>query len=591
MFTSRLLATSSLPLLAALALPHMAAAQVTREEIRREPTTPSVPTPGQRVTVEGAIERAPCPLADPRFGDVRITLSDVQFDGLQGVSAEALRSAWARYQGQTVPVATVCEIRDEAATILRRAGYLAAVQVPPQRIEENGVVRFDVLMARMTAIRVRGNVGRSQGIIARQLSPLSDQPVFNINEAERYLLLARDLPGYDVRMTLRPAGTVPGEVIGEVTVNYTPVEIDANFQNMGSRDVGRFGGQARVQLNGLTGMGDRTTIGFFSTSDFKEQQVLQLGHAFRANSDGLTISGDFTYAWTRPDTALGIGSNALVWSVNASYPLIRGQSRNLFAAFGLDYVDQQVEFRSSPAVTLSKDKLRVAFARIDYDIIDPMSLSSTRGYSAAEPRWRAGASLELRQGLDILGASEACGANYLNCISPRTALSRIDGDPTAFVARASGYAEFRPVPELALSLTPRAQWAPHALLSYEEFSGGNYTVGRGYDPGTIIGDSGLGVQAELRYGSLMAGAANKVAIQPYVFFDAAKVWNEDRTLVVLDNRSRLFSTGGGVRAAWGNHARLDAGLAVPLRKSGLQAERADPRLLVSLIVKFLPWNR
>lgn len=575
-------------------MPAVAQTQVsapTREEIRRERVLTPEPRTGARLSVEGAIERAPCPLADPRFADIRVTISDVHFNNLAEVSAEALRASWARHQGQSVPIATVCAIRDEAATILRRMGYLAAVQVPPQKIE-NGVVQFEVLMAKLVSIQVRGDAGRSERQIARYLDRIRERPVFNIHEAERYLLLARDLPGYDVRLTLRPAGTVPGEVIGEVAVLHTPVQIDANVQNYGSRDVGRFGGVARVQFNGLTGLGDQTTFSVFSTADFEEQRVVQAGHAFRIGSDGLTLAGDFTYAWTRPDIGGGLDlrSDTLVASLALSYPVIRSQAANLFASGGLDYVDQKVDFRTDPPTPISKDKLRVAFVQLSYDAIDPASVASTRGYSAAEPRWRTGVALELRQGLGIFGASDACAADFSNCAFPNTPISRIDADPTAFVARATGYAEFRPAPLIAISLSPRAQWAPDPLLSYEEFSAGNYTVGRGYDPGAIIGDSGIGAQVELRFGTIIPRTVKAIAIQPYVFFDAAKVWNEDVTLPVL-GQSKLYSAGGGIRAAWGDHARLDAVFAAPLRRTGLQAEKPDPRVLISLTVKFLPWTR
>ena len=79
--------------------------------------------------------------------------------------------------------------------------------------------------------------------------------------------------------------------------------------------------------------------------------------------------------------------------------------------------------------------------------------------------------------------------------------TRLEGDPTATVLRGSAYGEFRPVPRLTLALGLRGQWSNDPLLSFEEFSAGNYTVGRGYDPGTLLGDSGIGLQAELRFGS------------------------------------------------------------------------------------------
>jgi hypothetical protein len=368
-----------------------AAAQVatggapTREEINRAPTT-ATPRAPSRLTVESQIERAPCPLADPRFAGVTTTVTQVVFNNLRVVSPELLRPAYEGLLGKTVPIAAVCEIRDAAATILRREGYLAAVQVPPQRIE-NGVIHFDVLMAKIVQIQVRGDAGKSERLIAGYLEALKGEEVFNERTAERYLLLARDLPGYDVRLTLRPAGTKPGEVLGEVTVVRTPVAIDANIQNYGSRDVGRFGGLIRGEAYDLLGFGDRLTLGFFSTADFTEQKVLQAGYDMRVGREGLTLSGRFTYAWTKPDLGAlaDIRSRTLLGSAEASYPFVRGQTANLRGALGVDLVNQTVEL---PANARTRDRLRVAYARFDFDATDPASISGLAGFSSAEPRWR-----------------------------------------------------------------------------------------------------------------------------------------------------------------------------------------------------------
>ncbi|MCW1428130.1 ShlB/FhaC/HecB family hemolysin secretion/activation protein [Novosphingobium sp. JCM 18896] len=578
----------------------------TREELQREQATQPPRDTGSRVTVEGDVERAPCPLADPRFASVRMTITGAQFDGLQVISPETLRSTWAEFARQSVPVATVCEIRDRAATILRRQGYVAAVQVPPQRIEENGTVRFDVLMAKLVRIQVRGDTGRAEGTIARQLAKLQDQPVFNTFEAERYLLLVQDMPGYDARLTLRPAGTRPGEVIGEVSVRYTPIEIEGAVQNLGSREVGRFGGLIRARLHGLTGLADTTTLAYYNTFDWSEQHVVQASHAFRLGHEGLTLGGDFTYAWTRPDVG-GTGAGAdpfrtrtLIATLRASYPLQRSLSQNLWLGGGLDLANQRVTFTNVP---ISEDKIRVLFARLDYDRIDPKSMGSLRGYSANEPRWRIGGSLEARQGVSILDASKPCprvpAPLYANC--PGLLLSRAEADPTAFVLRASAYAEFRPVPKLTISLAPRAQYAPNPLLAFEEFSTGNYTVGRGYEPGVLTGDSGIGAQAELRLGSLTPRSAQSWAFQPFAFFDAARVWNQDQRAPYPRDPQSLYSAGGGLRARWGDRARLEAYAAAPLKRvayyadpanqTGLRTVKGDVRLLVSLTVNLFPWTR
>jgi len=566
-------AVSSSPLLAQAVPPPSQIRPPTREEIERPAAQPPAAAP--RLKVEGDIERSACPLADPAYAGIKVTIADAVFNNLKGATPEELRPTYAAYLGTEQPVAVICEIRDAAATLLRRKGYLAAVQVPTQRIE-NGVVRFEVLYARVTAIRVRGDAGRAEELIASYLGRLTRDEIFNRRNAERYLLLARDLPGYEVRLSLRPAGTAPGDLIGEVTVLATPVEVDFNAQNYAARDTGRWGGQVRAQLNGLTGMGDRTSISLYSTADFDEQQVLQVAHDFRVGPEGLTLGGRFTYAWTDPDVGIPTGTanltaRTLFASAEASYPFIRRQALTLRGAAGMDFVNQKVDFVGP----LSRDKLRVAYLRLDVDAMDLSRL--------AAPRWRLGGSLELRRGLAVFDATNGCGG--IACPAGQTAPSRLGGDPTATVIRFSGVMEYAWSPMLAVAVMPRVQYAFDPLLSFEEFSAGNYTIGRGYDPGTIIGDSGAGFQVEARTGRLSPFGAD-FALQPFAFIDAAWVWNRN----VPGDPQRLTSIGGGVRASFANRFRLDVSLAVPTRRAGFQAEKGDPRLLISFTTRLFPWG-
>ena len=89
--------------------------------------------------------------------------------------------------------------------------------------------------------------------------------------------------------------------------------------------------------------------------------------------------------------------------------------------------------------------------------------------------------------------------------------SRIEGQSDATVLRYTGYGEFRPMPKLTFALGARAQYAWKPLLSFEEFSAGNYTIGRGYDPGALLGDRGFGTQAEIRFGSRSPARADRPA--------------------------------------------------------------------------------
>lgn len=560
--------------LAFASLPQLASAQVagppSRDELRG--ITGQAPAAPSRLSIKGDVERSPCPLDDPQYADIKVTISEVTFNNLKEVSPDELGETWKPLVGTAQPISVLCEIRDAAGTMLRNKGYLAAVQVPTQKIE-NGQVRMEVIYARIAAVRARGETRGAERKLEQYLSALTGDQVFNQRRAERYLLLARDLPGYNVQLTLKPAGTGAGDLVAEVSVLREPYAVDLTVQNLSSEATGRFGGQVRAQFFGLTGMGDATTLSYYATSDFSEQHILQGSHEFRPGSKGLIVGGQLTYAWTKPDVAglpanVKLDARTLYASLYARYPLQRSLSRNIWLSGGFDLVNQDVDLIGP----LTRDKIRVAWSRLDLDAVDT---------SHAVPKWRVSSSLELRQGLSILDATKPCTGP--GCAT-QTPASRGDGSPSATVVRWQGEYE-RAVGRISFLLAPRAQYAFKPLYSFEEFSAGNFTVGRGFDPGELIGDNAVGATAELRGPRLPFGSSRSIRIQPFVFADAAWVWNKG-----VPGSERLTSAGGGIRSDIGSRFRLEATLAVPLEKVGLQASRSDPRFLVTLTTRLLPWR-
>ena len=553
----------------------------TREEIdpsRRQAPPTQAPA---RLSVEGDIERSPCALADPSYAAIKVTLTAASFNNLGPVDPAEMAPAWQRYIGSEQPIGVVCEIRDAAATILRNKGYLAAVQVPAQRIE-GGIVRFEVLYARLTAVRVRGDAGRNERQIARYLENLATGQVFNRFDAERYLLLARDIPGFDVRLALKPAGTAAGDMIGEVSVRHTPFEADFNVQNFAPAETGRFGGQLRAQAYGLTGLADRTTVSVYSTADFREQQVVQLGHDFGVGGDGLRFAGHFTYAWTKPGlgpTVPDIDARSLYANIEASYPFIRSQAFTLRGTAGFDFINQTVAFAARP---LSEDRLRVGFLRLDADAIDLKGVGP--GGSIG---WRLFGTLEMRQGLDVFDPSPNCLANVANCAGAVVPPSLVDGNPEATVLRFSGGAEWRFARTIVLAVQPRAQLSSAPVFSFEAFAAGNYTIGRGYDPGVLSGDSGVGFSTELRYDRVPLIPRYNIGAQPYAFVDTEWVWN--RNTPPGTDPQQITSVGAGARVGVADRLRLDLAVAVPLKDAG-SAKAGDVRVLMSLTARLIPWN-
>ena len=548
----------------------------TREELTRPQLAP--PQPKSTLNVIGGVERSPCPLANPEFNDVRVTITNVDFNNLKGATPEEMRATWADFAGTEHPVSVICEIRDRAGTYLRNKGFLAAVQVPTQRIE-NGQVRLELLYARVTTIRARGETGGAEAKLAGYLSKLTEDEIFDRFRAERYLLLARDLPGYNVQLVLKPAGTGPGELVGEVSVIRRAYSLDAMVSNLAAEETGRWGGQLRAQAYGITGLGDSTYVSIYSTSDFKEQQIFQAGHSFRPGNEGLSVNAQFTHAWTKPDVLLDpddpeLKAKTLFATLGFAYPVLRTQSKNLSVGAGFDFVNQKTDFFGP----LSRDRLRVLWARADFDAID---LRSRR------PKWRVGGTLEFRQGIDVFDASEACEVAFGRCPDGSYPQGRSEADSTATLIRFNGTAEIGIGDSLAVAISPRAQYGFNKLLPFEQFTAGNYTIGRGYDPSILTGDSGAGVAVELRGPRLTPFRRTPLQIQPYVFGDAAWTWTRGH----FSDPKQLTSAGGGLRGELSDRAALDAAIAFPLERTGMiDRHKGDPRFLLTLTTRLLPWS-
>lgn len=568
----------------ALALPATGWAQSApgREELRAQQGTPAETAPPSRLSVEGGFERGTCALADPAMAHVRVTFSRVVFNGLPGVPAEELDGTWRALAGTEQPLSALCAVRDRAAEILRAQGFLAAVQLPAQRIEKGGEVRMDVLAAKLVEVQVRGNAGHAERQIAAHLAKLTARPWFNVHEAERQLLLLRDLPGFDVRLTLRPAAG-RGEVVGDVAVRRRPIEVLVGGQNLGARATGREGLVAQVTLNDLTGLGDRTVASLFSTVQPSEQTVASLSHEFAVGADGLRLGGRVVYGRARPDIANGrFSSRTWIGSAYLSYPLVRRQGTSVVGAAGFDLVDQTINFAN---VRLSEDRLRVGWARLTYDTVDGASLSGRNGRSLAEPALRFGGEVEFRKGFAGLGASPTCQP-IANCLPPNVPLSDVGANPQGGLVRAEAQMEFRPTPGVTFVLRPRGQYSSSRLVSFEQFTLGNYTVGRGFDPGAVQGDSGAAISAELRLGRYRPSGPDGFAFQPYAFVDAGWVWANDSATPVR----RLVSAGGGTRVRWGDHADLNLALAVPLERVPGAPALGAARLLVTFSTRLAPWR-
>jgi hemolysin activation/secretion protein len=257
--------------------------------------------------------------------------------------------------------------------------------------------------------------------------------------------------------------------------------------------------------------------------------------------------------------------------IGARYPLVRRRGASLDLAGRFELIGQEdalgfLKPIGGDEITLFDEDLRV----LSFEVGGRWSPAGARNL-------RLGAVLELRKGLDAFGASDR----------DDPFLSRADGRPDFTLVRvnASARHDFR-----AGSVAPfvsaafAGQWAPHGLPAYEEFQIGNYTIGRGYDPGAASGDQAVAIQLEAGFDAPLSGRQSKIgdaSIGLFGFYDAAKLWNEDP----LSYDKAVASVGGGVRVR-ARRALVSLTYAEPLKAAIPGTKTPGSRLLLTLSTNF-----
>ncbi len=540
--------------------PSAAPAQPSREELN--PAARLAPAPSAPRDIFTAEPPGPCPLRDSQL---TFTLQSVSFRGVSALTPAELAPAYSDQIGKTLPVSAICDIRDRASRIVFNHGVLARVEIPQQTMA-GGALVLEVIEAHVVNVRIRGDAGHAQAAVERYLGTLRGMTPFDMRKAQRYLLLASDIPGVQVRAAVRPSVTGErGAVDLDITVSAKTVDAVANVQNLESQSVGRFGALARVDVNSLTDLGERTSLVGYHTLDSDEQWVAQLLEEARIGGEGLIARGSLVYGQTRPGgsvAALKLQSDSFVAEAELAYPLVRLRRQNLNLAGGFDLIDESTD---TAGLALNRDRLRVFYLRANGDS-RMESLGRIFQFSGA---------LTFRKGVSGLGASDDASLASIPTTRP-------GGQSDAWLVRGSGQVVTTVAGRLQFSGQVQGQYTSDRLLNYEQFALGNLTVGRGYDPGTVLGDSGVGGELQLRYGPWPMHRL--VVASPYVFYDAGYIQNNGDA--ILRNRT-LTSAGGGVTLRLANRFNLDLAYAQPFQAPYPGQAKPPGRILINFTASIL----
>lgn len=526
----------------------------------------AAPLPG--VSIEFATQQPPANAESLEF-----VLNDVALQGAQLLDPSQLRPLYADLIGRNITLLEAFGVIEAVQAAHRDAGFIfTRVVAPPQTIED-GVFRIQVVEATIGKVIIEepeGDVGGPKPLVERMARKLEGTKNPTLGDLERTLLLINDIPG----ITQATAVPRPGEGAGSVDIYINVVRDPFSgvffADNRQSPILGPGLAGVSLEASSYSAYGDTTTVSFFNAfgdewvDDLKERNTIQIEHQRNIGTNGTIVKVRGLASQTAPGDELrplDLDGQQFNGEILVEHPFIRTRPLSVWGYAGIGF-DENTLDTGGGAVRIVEDKIRTA--RIGGRLLQ----RDDYGYTRAEG--------EIRQGLDIFGASETSTG----------ARSRLDGKPDYTLVRGQVEREFFvPTTDNALSIYALAlgQYSFDPLFSAEEMAIGGGQIGRAYDPSELTGDSGYGIAAELRYQISFEAQGVPIGMQFYTFGDHAEVFNKSGS--GQPDAEDLTSYGGGIRVSLPDELTLGGEVAIPTHRL-LRNSKNDPRFFFNLVKRF-----
>lgn len=443
----------------------------------------------------------------------------------------------------------------------RNNGYiLSRAIIPPQHVK-NGIINVQVIEGFVDVVKIQGDSRNSTRILEKYGKHISDSRPLHLSVLERYLRLANEVPGVQVKSVLEASKKTPAAANMIFVVTEQRLGGYLSYDNYGTRYLGPHELTLNVTLKSGFSSGDAFGVTYLDTTRPKELRFLDAYYQLPIGGDGMSIVFDGNQSLTDSGFVLqpfDVIGNAVNYYVNLQYPLIRSIDQSLNLDGGLIYYHGVV---TSLAKLLYDDNIRSARFGGNYLFSDRF-----RGTNSIY--------MHVEQGLPVFGATsnpQSLFTSRFGATGVFTKLTLQYARDQALYDRFSAFFQFN------------GQYSFNPLLSYEQFTWGGSLMGRGYDPAELIGDQGVGASIELRM-NIYPGFRFLQDMQLYGYYDIGQVWDLRNIELTLNHFTELSaaSAGGGLRFNFNKYITGNFMVTQPLTKQVAALELIgngrDPRL-------------
>lgn len=447
-----------------------------------------------------------------------LVMRDIKIEGSSVYTKADLQSLYQNDLGKKVPLSRLWDIANAITQKYREDGYfLSRAYIPQQEIDDTP--RIEIVEGYISEVEL-SDQWKKVALVQKAITDIQSQKPIRLSNLEEMLLRLNDLPGARFASVLGVSKMQPkGE--GGVKLGLKDTQESGQFtasvSNYGSKYLGPV--VANLNWHGTIIPQQETQANIALTPDHREVKAFSLSHKIPVSlRDNLMVT---------LDTGKSIpGDNLRVQEIES-------KSTSLSLAWLHNWIyTRKLELSSNVGFGVRHSIGHILGSVLSEDDIRDLSL----GLSASGYYFLGGYSADIGivKGLPVLGGSDKSDQN-LSRPNAGTDFQKVTADLQTNIPFGSNWQGL---------IRTQGQLASRSLPSSEEFGFGGPVMGRGYDDSELTGDNGIASTLELSYMGLMT-SSSLVALRPYAFYDAGKVWN-----INAGQATNVFasSTGLGISA-------------------------------------------
>jgi len=212
-----------------------------------------------------------------------IPLFDIKSFRVEGntkLDKAAIDSTLANFTGEKKDFGTIQEATEALEALYHKRGYTTVQVTVPEQELENGIVRFVIIEARITSVKVEGNKYFDEKNIRRSIPALREGELPDIDKISTSLKVANEHPAKKISMQLEP-----GENEREITADLKVIDekawkVSLMGDNTGNDATGVYRAGVLLQYNNLFNLDHLATLQYI-TSPEKADKVTILGFGYR----------------------------------------------------------------------------------------------------------------------------------------------------------------------------------------------------------------------------------------------------------------------------------------------------------------------